>query len=232
MKILALDTATEACSAAVLHDGRLALRYAELGRGHSERILVMVDDVLAEMRLCLTELDAIAFGRGPGAFTGARLAASVAQGLAFGAGLRVIPVSDLQALAQRALDEASGPVAGVLAASDARMGEVYWACFRRGAEGTADPVSPERVGAPESVALPAGLSAPMIGAGRAFRAYPQLLGQLGEALAGIRDDLLPCATEIARIATVELGAGRTFAPEEARPVYLRDEVARPGPSRD
>jgi tRNA threonylcarbamoyladenosine biosynthesis protein TsaB len=232
MKILAVDTATEACSAALVHGVRVAHRYAELGRGHSERILEMVDEVLEEMRLRLTELDAIAFGRGPGAFTGARLAASVAQGLAFGAGLRVIPVSDLQALAQRALDEATEPVGGVLAASDARMGEVYWACYRRGAKGTADPVGPERVDAPESVALPAGLSTPLIGAGRAFRAYPQLSGQLREVLGGIRDDLLPCATEVARIATLELAAGRTFAPEEARPVYLRDDVARPGPSRD
>jgi tRNA threonylcarbamoyladenosine biosynthesis protein TsaB len=231
MKILAIDTATEACSAAVLHDERVALRYAEPGRGHAERIIGMVDEVLGEMRLRLTELDALAFGRGPGAFTGARLAASLAQGLAFGAGLRVIPVSDLHALAQRALDGTFESVSGVIAASDARMGEVYWACYRRGETGTLEPVSPERLSVPETISAPAGLPTPAIGVGRAFRAYPALRERLGASLLGIQDDLLPRATEIARLATLELAAGRTLAPEEARPVYLRDEVARP-PSRD
>jgi tRNA threonylcarbamoyladenosine biosynthesis protein TsaB len=232
MRILAIDTATEACSAAVLDEGRMALRYAELGRGHAEHILGMVDQVLAEMGLQLSELDALAFGRGPGAFTGARLAASVAQGLAFGASLRVIPVSDLQALGQRALDESSDAARGVIAASDARMGEVYWACYGRGAKGTAEPVGPERIGPPEAVVLPAGLPTPVTAVGRAFRAYPQLRAQLQAHLNGVRDDLLPRAAEVARLAALELAAGRTLAPEEARPVYLRDEVATPRPSRD
>jgi tRNA threonylcarbamoyladenosine biosynthesis protein TsaB len=231
MKILAIDTATEGCSAAVLHDERVVLRYAEPGRGHAELIIGMVEEVLAEMRLRLTELDALAFGRGPGAFTGARLAASLAQGLAFGAGLRVIPISDLQALAQRALEGTFDSVSGVIAASDARMGEAYWACYRRGEKGTVEPLSPERLGAPETVSLPTGFPTPAIGAGRAFRAYPALRARLEAHLLGIQDDLLPRATEIARLAALELAAGRTIAPEEARPVYLRDEVATP-PSRD
>ena len=103
MRILALDTATESCSAALLIEGRSLAREIELERGHAERILLMIDAVLAEAGVKLAGLDAIAFGRGPGSFTGVRLAASVTQGLAFGAGLGVVPVSDLRAVAQRAL---------------------------------------------------------------------------------------------------------------------------------
>ena len=104
MRILAIDTATENCSAALLLDGRLSQREQRLERGAAEAILPMVEELLSEARVSLAMLSAIAFGRGPGAFTGVRLAASVTQGLAFGAGLKVVPVSDLQALAQRVLD--------------------------------------------------------------------------------------------------------------------------------
>lgn len=250
MRILALDTATEACSAALLcidavepaagrserlgpaasESVRLFSRYEEPGRGHAERILLMVDAVLAEAGLPLAGLDAIAFGRGPGGFTGVRLAASVAQGLAFGAGLPVVPISDLRALAQRALDVAA-EARSVLVCADARMREVYWCCFRRGAAGLAEtaPGAAERVGAPDSVELPAALPGPIHGAGRGFLAYPPLAARVGGLLAAVHAELLPRAHEIARLAAADFAAGHTVAPQDAIPVYLRDDVARPPP---
>ncbi len=231
MRILAVDTATEACSAAVLTPEGTASRYLELDRGHSERILGMVDAVLGEARLALADLDAVAFGRGPGAFTGARLAASIAQGLAFGAGLRVVPISDLRALAQRALDTALD-AQSVVVCADARMQEVYWACYRRDAQGLAEPhEAGERVGAPETVVLPEGLRGPIHGVGRGFLAYPRLVATLQDPLAAVQGNLLPRADEVARLAAVELASGRSVSAEEALPVYLRNEVARPA-SRD
>ena len=227
MRILALDTATEACSAAVLAPGRRASRYEEVGRGHSERILAMIDAVLAEAGVALEDLDAVAFGRGPGSFTGVRLAASIAQGLAFGARLGVLPVSDLQALAQRVLD--AGSAQSVIVCTDARMGEVYTGPYRRGARDLAELSDPaERVCAPEAVGLPEHLAHPVHGAGRGFCAYPRELERLASRLDAVHADLLPRAEEIARLAAVGLEAGRLLPPEEAVPTYLRDDVARPG----
>ncbi len=230
MRILALDTATEACSTALLGDTALIERYAELERGHSEQILAMVDAVLLEARCTLRELDAIAFGRGPGAFTGVRLAAAVAQGLAFGAGRPVCPVSDLRAIAQRVLAADPG-IRAVLVCSDARMREVYWGVCGRDPEGWAVGIGPERVGPAESVQLPDGTPTPVQGAGRGFRAYPELAVRLGGALGGIDTELLPRAREIAQLAAVAVRHGQLVTAEEALPVYLRDDVARPA-SRD
>jgi tRNA threonylcarbamoyladenosine biosynthesis protein TsaB len=233
MKILALDTATENCSAALLMGGKLTSREMEFDRGHAEHILPMIDVLLIEAGLRLEEVDAIAFGRGPGGFTGVRLAASVAQGLAFGADLPVVPVSDLAALAQRAFDLAFAPER-VVVCSDARMQEVYWGCFERAENGLGRVLGAEHVGPPLSVVLPdSWADAPagsIAGIGRGFRAYPVLNGVLGPRVAVARDDLLPRAVEIARLAALDVTAGRLLKPEEAIPVYLRDDVARhPGP---
>jgi len=241
LRVLAIDTATEACSAAMLcAPDRVYGRYEEPGRGHAERILALVDAVLGESKLTLGELDAIAFGRGPGSFTGVRLAASIVQGLAFAQGLPVVPVSDLRALAQRALD-AAPEARSVLVCADARMREVYWGCFRRGAQARAEPVpgttggppgagcsvDAEWVSAPDVVELPSTLEEPIHGAGRGFRAYPQLEAKLGRRLGAIRADLLPRAEEIARLAAADFAAGLAIEAEQAIPIYLRDEVARP-----
>jgi tRNA threonylcarbamoyladenosine biosynthesis protein TsaB len=224
VKILALDTATENCSTALLIKGELLAREALLNRGHAEHILVMVSELLSQAGVALRDLDAIAFGRGPGAFTGVRLAASVTQGLAFGASLRVVPVSNLRALAQRLLLEEQ-TAERVLACTDARMREVYCGAFERSAGGLAAAADAERVVAPEAVKLPATwVAVQSIGVGSAFAAYPELLA----ALPGlpVRAGLWPRAAEIARLAAKEVGAGRTFAPEQALPVYLRDDVAK------
>lgn len=224
MKLLAIDTATEACSAAVLSGETLAMRYEEPRRGHAERILPMVDAVLAEAGVQLRDLDAIAVGRGPGAFTGVRIAISVAQGLAFGAGKPVVPVSDLAALAQRAVAEhdARGVI---IACIDARMDEVYWACFELDADSLVVPISEERLSAPAEVSVP---DREWWGAGSGWD-----LDALKDRLAPDRTAprLFPRAKEIAQLARRDFLAGKAVPPEAALPVYLRDRVARP-PSRN
>jgi tRNA threonylcarbamoyladenosine biosynthesis protein TsaB len=231
LKILALDTATEVCSVALLLQpaptvpAQLLVRELPPGPGHSAHILSLVQAVLAEAALRLDELDCIAFGRGPGGFTGVRLAASVTQGLSFGAGLPVVPVSDLLAVAQQALDLVPA-AASVLVCNDARMGEVYWACASRRAAGLAEAVGPEQVGAPETVKLTPGLVGPILGAGRGFAVWPQLVQCLPDA-AVLQVELLPRAREIARLAVPHWLAGQGLTPEQAQPVYLRDDVAKP-----
>jgi tRNA threonylcarbamoyladenosine biosynthesis protein TsaB len=226
VKILALDTATEVCSVALLVADGLLVRELPPGPGHSGHILQLVQSVLAEAAVRLQELDCIAFGRGPGGFTGVRLAAGVTQGLAFGAGLKVVPVSDLLAVAQQALDLAP-TASSVLVCNDARMQEVYWSCATRAASGLAMAVEGERVGSPDSVQLPAKLPLPVLGAGRGFAAWPSLQQRLGGQLEAVHAQLLPRAREILRLAVPEWLAGHAVAPEQALPVYLRDDVAKP-----
>jgi tRNA threonylcarbamoyladenosine biosynthesis protein TsaB len=229
VKILALDTATENCSAALLRDDAVIARERLLEQGHAAQILPMVDEVLAEAGIALGALDAIAFGRGPGSFTGMRLAASVTQGLAFGVGVPVVPVSNLRALAQRLL-AADASIRHVLACTDARMGEVYWGCFER--RGLAALVGEEQLTAPEGVRVPAlclgeaHAHGRAVGAGRGFAAHPQLAAAMRPLLRDIREDLLPRASEIAVLAAPEVAAGRIFEAEQALPIYLRNDVVR------
>jgi tRNA threonylcarbamoyladenosine biosynthesis protein TsaB len=232
VRILAIDTATENCSAALLLDERLLHREQRLERGAAEIILPMVAELLTDADVRLSMLSAIAFGRGPGAFTGVRLAASVTQGLAFGAGLKVVPVSDLQALAQRVLDDAPG-IGRVLVCNDARMHELYWGCFERTAEGYARASSEEHVSRPAEVRLPApwrssgAVPGDLAGVGSGFMVYPRLRDELG--LDVVLGGLLPRAVEVALLAAREVTAGRIFPAEQALPVYLRDDVARAPP---
>lgn len=228
MNILALDTSTEACSAALLAADRVLVRSEEAPRAHAEFILPMVESLLAEAGLALRGLDALAFGRGPGSFTGVRLAASVAQGLAYGAGLGVVPVSTLRAVALQAFAHPEGAAADhVLVCNDARMQETYWCAYRRGADGLPEPLREEAVGAPESVVLPV-QGGRWVGAGRGFRAYPRLADLLpGGVPPAALVDLLPQAAAIVALAQPEVAAGRLLPAAEALPVYLRDDVARP-----
>jgi len=219
MRLLALDSATEACSAALLHDGRLIERHEVIGRGHAERLLPMVEELLAETALELKELDAIAFGRGPGGFTGLRIAAGLTQGLAAGARLPVLPVSDLAAIALAGAR--SSGMHRVLACMDARMGEIYWAAFDC-SSGLPVAMSAESVADPAHIDPPG--DGPWFGAGRGFMAYPALARQLGGKLAGMAQELLPRAADIARIGAADFGAGRGVDAARAIPVYLRNEV--------
>lgn len=229
MKILALDTATEACSAALLVDEQVTEEYIELERGHAERVLPMVDALLREAGLRLTDLDAIAVGRGPGGFTGVRLGVGIAQGLAYGAGTRLVGISNLAAVALQAFDLHAG-LERVLVCNDARMKEVYTGLFERSA-GLVDLCGAESVRPPAAVSLEAPAHddvAPLTGgAGRGFRAYPDLRARLDRALHVVEPDLLPRAGAIARLAAHAVRGGEAVEPEQLIPVYLRDDVARP-----
>jgi tRNA threonylcarbamoyladenosine biosynthesis protein TsaB len=227
VKLLALDTATELCSAALYIDGSCRVREDARPRGSGELILGMVSELLAEAALTLGQLDAIAFGRGPGGFTGVRLAVAVAQGLGFAAGLPLLPVSDLRALARQALMQPGAPPR-VLVCQDARMGQVYWACYQSDgpAPGTARERQPEALDFPAGVHLPPEWQGvPVCAAGSGFEAYAAALRELpGSALAPVFGHLRPRAREIAELAAID-GLASAVAPESAQPVYLRDEVA-------
>ncbi|NOX76297.1 MAG: tRNA (adenosine(37)-N6)-threonylcarbamoyltransferase complex dimerization subunit type 1 TsaB [Gammaproteobacteria bacterium] len=216
-KVLALETATEGCSAALAIGDHIIERFEIAPRGHSERILPMIDELLAEAGLGVGQLDAIAFGRGPGAFTGVRIAVGVTQGIAFGADLPVVPVSTLAALAQGA--EADR----VLAAIDARMGEVYWGAFQRNAEGIMLSCGEESVLAPEQVSAPDD-AVGWLGVGSGWQVYGDKLAAR-VVVTGWVSDALPHAAAVARQGLAAFAAGQVVAAEAALPVYLRDQVA-------
>lgn len=222
MRILAIDTATECCSAALLLGEQVLLRVVITERGHAEIILPMIDGLLAEAGIALSSLDGIAFGRGPGGFTGLRVAAGVAQGLAIGANLRVAPVSSLAAVAAQVASEAG---VGTLVCNDARMGEVYWAAYRRDPKAIAPhELSAEVVTAPDRVESLAGVR---FVAGNAFTRHPALLERLQRTGLHYCAGLYPRADAVARIGAELLAAGKGVSAEHALPTYVRDDVARP-----
>jgi tRNA threonylcarbamoyladenosine biosynthesis protein TsaB len=225
VKLLALDTATEACSVSLAVGEQRLDRYVEIERGHAERILPMISEVLAEAQISLSALDAIAFGRGPGGFTGVRLAASVVQGLAFGAGVGVVPISNLAAVAQRVVALDPG-VRRILVANDARMREVYWTWFD--VTGALICRAEERVSPPAQVSIPEPGALPdWAAAGRGLRAWPELAERCRAAGARLHPELLPRAAEILDLARVQVDAGLVLDPDQALPVYVRDRVAEP-----
>jgi tRNA threonylcarbamoyladenosine biosynthesis protein TsaB len=217
---LALDSATEACSVALQSGDELIGRSAQSGRPHAQQILGMVDALLAEAQLTLSMLDGIAASIGPGAFTGVRISVAVAQGLAFGASLRVAPVTTLEALAFQRIRQGAGHA---LACLDARMGEVYWGCFAASRARGVEADSPARVGPPDTVVLPN--VGNYHGIGRGFAAYPLLAALPGLSFDSKDSLALPDAHEFARLGTLRLGLGEGIDPADLTPLYLRDKVA-------
>jgi len=219
MRVLALDAATEACSVALLANGALISRSIESGKSNALKILSMAEEVMAEAQVSLSMLDGIAASIGPGSFTGVRISVAVAQGLAFGADLKVVPVTTLESLALQVLE---GP-GRALACLDARMGEVYWGCFAWDAACGVLQSGALRVGPPSSVSLD--LGGQYVGVGRGFSAYP-ILGTLpGVTTDAVRSAALPNAGEIARLGALRLAAGGALDPADLKPLYLRDKVA-------
>lgn len=218
MKILAIDTATERCSVALRADERCVERAIDTARGHGDLVLPMVEEVLRESGLALRELDGIAYGRGPGAFTGVRIAIGVVQGLAYGAERPTVGISNLAAVAQQVAHQVSDREDRILVCMDARMAEVYWGLFAVGGEGLVKPVGDEHVGSPDAVSV----RQAAVLAGTGFKAYPELRKRFAEG--SVRDQVLPHAREIAQLAELELRGGRGQPAAHAQPVYLRDRV--------
>jgi len=217
VKVLALDTSTDACSAAVLVDGSVLERYELAPRRHAALILPMIDALLAEAGLDTRQLDVIAFGRGPGAFTGVRVAVSIAQGIAFAADLPAAPISTLAALALGAARETGHP--RIAAALDARMGEVYWGLYAV-ADTTVKALAAEAVCAPAVVPV---LPEDWFGVGSGWGGYGATLSQR-LTVGGWVAERLPRAGDIARLAVDPARRAEWVAAERALPVYLRNEV--------
>jgi len=220
MNLLAFETSTECCSVALLHGDALIERSELAPRRHAELVLPMAESLLAEAGLTRAQLEGIAVGRGPGAFTGVRLAVSVAQGLAFALNVPVVTVSSLAALAMQAPRDEKA----ILAVMDARMGEVYACSFRFDANGIAQPLDQERVARAQDLMLPQAASWNVIGSG--WDAYRDALrSRLPHEPAWTKGDAFPQARDVARLALPQCEAGNALPPEQALPVYLRDKVA-------
>lgn len=217
MNLIAIETSTRLLSVALWRDGALLERRQDRPNGGSDLILPWVGEVLAEAGLALGQLDGIAYGAGPGGFTGLRLACGIAQGLAFGADLPVVAVGGLEALALACGAER------VYACLDARMNEVYSAAYLLEAGLPREVLAPA-VTAPDAVPLPPGSG--WQGCGDGFAVYAEALrGRLGVAVAGGQGDLLPTAAAVARLAAPRLARGEGVAAALAAPLYVRDKVA-------
>lgn len=217
MNILSIETACEHGSVALLHDGDVLVRRIQGAANHSESVLRDLGELLAEAGVAVTQLDGVAFGAGPGAFTGLRLACGVAQGIALGADIGVAAVNSLQALAL----QVDAP--RVFIATDARMGEIYHAAFIRGADGMPALAGAVHCSAPLALELPAG---EWCAAGSAFRVWPaELQARCAGRLAGCLPDVVPRAEEVARLGADAAARALLVPPEQAAPLYVRDKVA-------
>ena len=213
MKFVAFETSTEWCSAALWLDGEIVAVEERAGQRHAELLLPMMEGLLHRQGLDISRLDAVAFGAGPGSFTGLRIACGVAQGIALARGLPVIGISTLQALA-----EESG-AARVVACLDARMREVYYSAHERQA-GRWREVSAAQCVAPEALSKPAGEN--WIGCGNGFAVYGNIFRRL---FSSMKPGIHPTAPAVARLAAPRLAAGEGVDAALAVPVYVRDKVA-------
>jgi tRNA threonylcarbamoyladenosine biosynthesis protein TsaB len=219
MNLLAIETATECCSVALVAGERLYARSELAPRRHAELLLPMCEDVLAEAGIARGDLDALAVGRGPGAFTGVRLAVSAAQGIALALGIPVVPVSSLAALAMQAPDDGRD----VLAVIDARMGEIYAGRFRR-AGGLVEAIGEETVGPADALVVTG--KAPLDVVGTGWSSHREAIARLLPSPPNWAEgDRYPQAIDVARLAAPIAAAGGGIAADRVQPVYLRDKVA-------
>lgn len=221
--LLALDAASSACSCAVWRDDEVFSRFALTPREHTRRLMPMIDDVLAEAQLSLTDLDALAYGQGPGSFTGLRIAAGVAQGLAFALERPLIGVSTLAALALAA--HRRYHLRHVISALDARMGEIYVGAYHC-RDGTVTPLMDDAVMSPESLQLPnANQDVDWCGVGSGWSLWEAMPSHIKAGINQRFPDLQPAANEMVRLAAQAFDAQEGRPAHEVIPVYLRDQVA-------
>lgn len=219
MKLIALETSTRRLSVALWLDGVLIEHYEDVPNGGSELLLPWVIRLMNQASVTFPEIDGVAYGAGPGGFTGLRLACGIAQGLAFGLNRPVIGVSSLEALA---LEAYAGGCEGLLASLDARMSEVYYAAYMI-RDGASETLLAPTVAAPQSVQVPPERnSTGWIGCGNGFAVYPDLLkGSVVE----MRADFWPSASAVAQLAAPRLARGEGLDAGLATPLYVRDKVA-------
>jgi tRNA threonylcarbamoyladenosine biosynthesis protein TsaB len=214
--ILAIETSSEMASCALLRGEEVFARSSSGVRTHSQSVLPMIQELLAEAGIALRDCDAIAYGSGPGSFTGVRTACGIAQGLGFGAGLPLIPVVTLDAMALACRQQHGG--SAILTVLDARMGEVYWAQYRY-ADGLQAVLAPA-LSAPELVAPQGDVTA----CGNGFAAYAEAFSGQPFAAAA-HAGVMPHATQIAQLARIAFAAGQTVTAADAQPLYLRNKIA-------
>lgn len=222
MNILALDTCTECCSAALLYQGKVYERVEMTQRGHSDLILGMMDDLFNQADTSISVIDAVAFGRGPGSFTGVRIGVGVAQGIAFARDIPVIPISSLAAVAQGAMDALD--IDHIAVAMDARMGEIYCASYQR-ENGLAINMDQEKV-CPPGYFMPHTKQS-WLGVGTGWREYESILtDNFANNLEKVSAEHYPQAASIIKLAHYEAAAGHMLPADQALPVYLRNNVAK------
>ena len=219
MNLLAIDTSTEACTVALQVDGKRSEQVI-LGRQHAERLLGQVNELLLQQRIALSDIDALVWGRGPGMFTGLRIGAGVIQGLAYAIDRPVVCVSSLAILAQAQKDNAEK----ILAAIDARMGQVYWAAYRAG-DSRVEALTDEQVSDPSGVGT--GLEGLYVGTGSGWdQHHEKLAASLGTRLDRWMPEQYPAGEALLSLGEQLFGEGKAVPAFEALPVYVRDDVAR------
>jgi tRNA threonylcarbamoyladenosine biosynthesis protein TsaB len=219
VKLLALDTSSSACSIALSIDGKVSARHTLAPMQQAKIILPLIDELLKSENIEMNQLDAIAFGCGPGSFTGIRIAVSVAQGLAYAIQKPLISVSSLAAIAQAAYED-NDNLKKLLVAQDARINEVYWACYEAQENQLVSLIDKERITRPEEVSAP---DTSWCGVGNAWDVYRS---EIPFKLAFIDTHYMPTATAILSLAEAKFRQGETVLPQDALPVYLRDDVAK------
>lgn len=224
MNLLALDTSSVACTVALKIDEDITASHEEQPREHTRLLLPMIRRLLDDAGVALQNIDAIVLGNGPGSFIGMRIAASVAQGLAFASGLKIIPVSSLAAIAAEVF--ADQDVVEAVVAQDAHMQEVYLGLYRRGRSGLPEAISAERLQRQDSIGeLRCDASGPRVAAGFGWQRYPELLQQNRDQIDAVTDFLYPKARYLLTLAAARHNDLKGLNPQDVAPAYLRQKVA-------